>query len=473
MTIILKVNVKKITECFMKTIRNDLFKFEGEVSSKEAFPLALQHVIAMIAGCISPPIILAAAAGLSPEDATILVQMSLIGSALTTFLIIYPIKKFGSRLPMIYGVSFAFVPTMIALAGQFKGMGGSEAIAIIFGAQIIGGLLTIAFGFLLKYIMPYFPPLVAGTVVLCIGLSLYPVAINYMGGGGDVSMPGWGAWQNWLIALVTLSINIGLTHFGKGLTKLSSVLIAMLCGYALSLGFGMVDFTSVRNAAWFSLIRPLHFGIKFDFAAIISIVIIFIVTSIEAIGDMTSTTVGGMDRNPTERELEGGIAGFGLANIFGAFLGILPTATFSQNAGIVSINKVVNKKVFTMAAFIIFVAGLFPKLSSLLTTIPFPVIGGATLSVFAAISMNGIRMITSQPLSLRNTSIVGISVALGFGFTTVVASADASGVYFLPEGLKIAIGASPGVLAAISSVIMNIVIPETEEDRFVEEKIEV
>lgn len=455
----------------MSNTYNNLFKYEAEVSNKESLPLALQHVIAMIAGCIAPPIILAGVIGLSPEDSTILVQMSLIGSALTTLLMLYPIKSIGSRLPMIYGVSFAYLPTMIALGGQFSDLGPKGIISIILGAQLIGAIASILFGYGLRYILPYFPPLVSGTVVLCIGLSLYPVAIQNMGGGGDLNMAGWGSWQYWLVAVITLIANIGFTHFGKGISKLSSVLLAMIVGYVFSFCFNLVDLSSVATAPLFSLIRPMHFGIKFVPSAIVSFVIIFIVTSIEAIGDMSSTTIGGMNRVPTDEELRGGIVGYGVANIVGTFIGTLPTATFSQNAGIVSINKVVNKRVFRQAAIIILIAGLFPKLSALLTSIPAPVIGGATLSIFAAITMNGIRMITSQPLSLRNTSIVGVSVAIGFGFTTVVSAANALGLSFMPSGLEIAIGASPVVLAAISAVLMNIIIPEKEEDKPLENTI--
>ena len=180
---------------------------------------------------------------------------------------------------------------------------------------------------------------------------------------------------------------------------------------------------------------------------------------------MSSTTIGGMDRVPTSDELRGGIVGFGVANVIGAFIGCLPTATFSQNAGIISVNKVINRKVFFQAGLIILVAGFMPKISSLLTTIPAPVVGGATLSVFAAITMNGIRMITEQPLTVRNTSIVGIAIAIGFGFTTIVTTAEGAGITFMPEALKNAIGVSPVVRAAITSILMNIIIPETEADK--------
>lgn len=445
---------------------NGLFTIDGDVSLSQSLPLAFEHLIAMIAGCIAPTLIFAGAAGLSNADSVLLVQMSLIGSALTTLLIIYaPIRLIGNKLPMIYGVSFSYVPTMIALSDQFRDLGPTNIVAIVLGAQLIASIVSLIFGYALKYVLPYFPPLVAGTVVLSIGLSLYPVALNYMGGGGDVSMPGWGGWQYWLIAAITLCANIIFTHFGKGMVSLASVLLSMIVGYIVSYFMGYVDLSAVGEAGWFSIASPMHFGIRFEPSAIAAFVIIFIVTCIEGIGDINSTTIGGMDRPATDDELRGGIMGFSVANIIGSFIGTLPTSTFSQNAGIVSINKVINKKVFTSAAIMILIAGIVPKFSSLLLTIPFPVIGGATISVFAAITMNGIRMITSQPLSMRNTYIVGISVAIGFGFTQVVTAAHNAGVTFMPQSLEVAIGSSPVVLTTLFAFVLNLIIPEKEEDK--------
>lgn len=445
---------------------SNLFTYDKDVSLKQSLPLAFEHLIAMIAGCIAPTLIFAGAAGLDNSDSILLVQMSLIGSALTTLLILYrPIKLIGNKLPMIYGVSFSYVPTMIALSGQFQTLGPRNIVAIVLGAQLIASIVSLVFGYALKYVLPYFPPLVAGTVVLSIGLSLYPVALNYMGGGGDLSMAGWGSWQYWFIAAVTLLTNIIFTHFGKGMISLASVLLSMIVGYILAFFMGYVDLSPVANAGWFSIARPLHFGIRFEGSAIAAFIIIFIVTCIEGIGDMNSATVGGMNRPATSDELRGGIIGFSVANIIGSFIGTLPTATFSQNAGIVSINKVINKKVFISASIMILIAGFVPKFSSLLLTIPFPVIGGATISVFAAITMNGIRMITSQPLSMRNTYIVGVSVAIGFGFTQVVTAAHNAGVSFMPQALEVAIGSSPVVLTTIFAFFMNLLIPEEEEDK--------
>lgn len=444
---------------------SNLFKVDGDVTLKQALPLAFEHLIAMIAGCIAPVLIFAGAAGLTNSDSILLVQMSLIGSALTTLLLVFgPARLIGNKLPMIYGVSFSYVPTMIALSNQFAATGPKNIVAIVLGAQLIASIFSVAFGYALKYVLPYFPPLVSGTVVLSIGLSLYPIALTYMGGGGDVSMPGWGAWQYWLVAGITLLANIIFTHHGKGMVSLASVLLSMIIGYIFALLFNMVDLTPVKEASWFSLAPPMYYGMKFEPSAIVAFIIIFIVTCIEGIGDMNSASIGGLDRVATDDELRGGIIGFSLANVVGSFIGTLPTATFSQNAGIVSVNKVVNRKVFTTASIMILIAGLVPKFSSLLLTIPYPVIGGATLSVFAAITMNGIRMITHQPLTLRNTSIVGISVAIGFGFTQVVTAANNAGVSFMPASLEVAIGSSPVVLTTVFAFMMNLLIPAKTED---------
>ncbi|MGO1581165.1 MAG: uracil-xanthine permease family protein [Peptoniphilaceae bacterium] len=440
---------------------NEIFNYYGNPGIFETIPLSFQHVVAMIAGCITPAIMVASAGGLSLEDSTLLIQMSLIGSGFTTLLMLYAIKGIGSKLPVIFGVSFAYVPTMIAICSQYgASYGNRDIVGVILGAQIIGAIVSILFGASLKYILPLFPPIVSGTVVLVIGLSLYPVAIRYMGGAGAVSLPGWGAWQNWVVGIATLVCGIILNHFGKGMYKLANVLFAMIFGYIISLFFGLVDISGVGSAGWISTIKPMHFGLHFEFSAIISIIILFIVTAIEGIGDMSSTTIGAMNRVPTDNELKGGIIGYGVTNVIGALFGCLPTATFSQNVGIVSTNKVINRKVFTIASIMIIVSGFIPKLSAFLSTIPYPVLGGATLSVFAAITMNGIRMITSQPLSARNASIVGISVAVGMGFTTVCAEAQAAGIEFMSKELLTAIGSSPVVLATIFAVLMNKFIPE-------------
>ena len=436
------------------SISQELFKIDGKPSAAQALPLALQHVVAMIVGCVTPAIIVAGVAGLSSEDSIILIQAALVMSALTTFIQLFPLVKngpvaIGSGLPVIMGISFAYVPTMQAIAGDFN-------IATILGAQIVGGIVAIR---------KFFPPLITGTVVFAIGLSLYPTAINYMAGGTGSSS--YGSWQNWLVAIITLIVVTTLNHYGKGIWKLSSILIGIIVGYIVALVFGMVDFSSVASATFFQLPRPLHFGIEFEPSSCVAIGVLFAINSIQAIGDFSATTTGGLDRMPTDEELNGGIVAYGISNIFCAFFGGLPTATYSQNVGIVSSTKVVARRVFASAAGILLVAGLIPKFSSILTTIPSCVLGGATVSVFASIAMTGVKLITASPMNYRNTTIVGLAIALGMGIT----QANAALASF-PAWVTTIFGKSPVVLATIVAILLNLVLPKEMELTEVEKHVE-
>ena len=437
--------------------RGSIFELNGIPKFQEALPLALQHVVAMIVGCVTPAIIVAGAVGgnsLSAKDRVILIQASLVVSALSTLLQLFPIGKkngftLGSGLPMIMGVSFAYVPSMQAIA---EGYG----ISSILGAQIIGGIVAFVMGILVKKIRVFFPPLITGTVVFTIGLSLYPTAINYMAGGA--SSKTYGSWQNWVVAIITLIIVTALNHYGKGVWKLASILIGIIAGYIVALFFGMVDFSSVSSAAFFQLPKPMHFGIKFEPSACVAIGILFAINAVQAIGDFSATTTGSMDRMPTDEELTGGIVGYGISNIFCAFFGGLPTATYSQNVGIVSTTKVVSRVVMGLAAAILLAAGLIPKFSSLLTTIPYCVLGGATISVFASITMTGIKLITTEPMDFRNTTVVGLAVAVGMGVT----QANASLAQF-PEWMTTIFGKSPVVLATIVAIVLNLTLPKAKK----------
>lgn len=432
-------------------VKASIFELNGVPSFTQAFPLALQHVVAMIVGCVTPAIIIAGVGGLSEKDSVILIQAALIVSALSTLFQLFPFIKtggfmLGSGLPIIMGISFAYVPSMQAIAGDF-------GISAILGAQIVGGVVAILVGFFIKRIRKFFPPLVAGTVVFTIGLSLYPTAINYMAGG--TANPEYGSWQNWLVAIITLAIVTILNHYGKGFWKLASILIGIIVGYIVALPFGMVDFSAISQASVFQLPVPLHFGVKFEISSCVAIGLLFAINSIQAIGDLSATTSGGLDRMPTDNELQGGIVGYGVSNIFSALLGGLPTATFSQNVGIVVTTKVVNRCVLGLAAIVLLVAGLIPKFSSLLTTIPSCVLGGATVSVFASIAMTGMRLISSENLNYRNTSIVGLAAALGMGVTQASSSLAA-----FPAWFTTIFGKSPVVIATIIAVLLNIILPK-------------
>jgi len=434
----------------------------------------------MIVGCVTPAIIIANALGLPQSERVLLIQVSLVMSAVTTLIELFPIGgKLGSGLPVMFGISFAYLPSMQAIAASGGGIAAIAGamlvggiVAVIVGLFVNGGIVAAVVGVFVKKIRRFFPPIITGTVVFTIGLSLYPTAINYMAGGtgntyevvvlrkGLTSALVYGSWQNWAVAAFTLIVVMVMSNKGKGICKLAAILLGMIAGYIVAAVFGMVDLSEVRDAAWFSLPRFMHFGIKFEFSACIALALLFAINAIQAIGDLTATTVGGLNREPTDQELQGGIVTYGLTNVLSAFFGSLPTATYSQNVGIVTTNKVVNRVVFALAGGFLLLAGLIPKFSAILTTIPQCVLGGATITVFSTIAMTGMKLIASETISPRNTTIVGLSAALGVGI-----SQSSSALSQFPESITIIFGKTPVVIATIMAVLLNLILPQENKDQ--------
>ena len=249
-----------------------------------------------------------------------------------------------------------------------------------------------------------------------------------------------------------------LSNHGKGICKLASILLGMAAGYAVAAVMGMVDLSEISNAKWFSLPRFLHFGITFEPSACVALGLLFAINSVQAIGDLTATTVGGLNREPTDRELQGGIIAYGATNILTALFGGLPTATYSQNVGIVTTNKVINRTVFALAGGFLLLAGVVPKFSAILTTIPQCVLGGATVTVFSTIAMTGMKLIASEGISPRNTTIVGLSAALGVGISQASAALSQ-----FPEAITVIFGKSPVVIATLLAVILNLILPKEND----------
>lgn len=430
--------------------KNPLYDFYGRMPRLSVLlPLSLQHVLAAVVGVITPSIIVAGVCGLNESEKMMMIQAALIMTALATLLQLFPVfNRIGAGLPVIMGTSFAYVPTLQTIGGSFN-------IGTILGAEIVGGLVAILFGLFVKQIRVLFPDVVTGTVIFTIGLSLYPTAVRYMAGGSGNEE--FGGIKNWGVALLTFAVVLILNNFAKGILRLGSLFWGIIVGYAAAAILKMVDFSSVTNTtSVISIPQFMHFKIEFVPAACVSLAIVYIVNSVQTIGDLTSTTMGGMDRIPTDRELQGGIITQGLMSIVGAFFGGLPTATYSQNVGIVTVNKVVNRFVFTVAAAILLAAGLIPGLSAVLTTILQCVIGGATLSVFAQIAMTGVRMFTKGGMTPRTVTVVGMSVALGVGISQVSGALAGPG---MPAWVATVFGSSPVVVASIMAIILNLTLP--------------
>ena len=429
----------------------ELLKFDGKPSWGAAFPQAMQHVLAMLIGNITPPMLIAGTCGLSAEEKIMLTQAAMIIGGITTLLQLFPVFGFGMKMPNVMGVAFAYMPILTIIGQQY-------GIAAIFGSQLVAGFVSIFVGMFIGKIRKFFPPIVSGTVVMSIGLSLYKTAISYIGGGSAAQTNGtFGSGKFWFLAILTLIVTLACNFFGKGLVKASGMLIGIVVGYAASLLVGgVVSFADFEAASWFALPRPFYFGMEFHLDAIVMMILMYMVQAVQTIGDVSSTAIGGFGRQCTDQELGGAIKGQGVCGMIGAVIGGLPTDPYSQNVGLICTTKVVARRVFAMVGVIMLLAGIFPKFSGLMATIPQPVLGGATVTVFAAITMSGIQLLNEQPLNYRNRMIVGIALAIGLG---IDAAPDI--LQFVPQLLRNIFGSSL-VVSFLIVFVLNLIIPKDD-----------
>lgn len=427
-----------------------LFEREGFPPIAEMLPCALQHVLASFAGIITPAIIIASVYGWTAQQRTDIIQVALILSAIDTALQAFaPFRRIGGGLPIVMGVSFAFLPALQAMGANFT-------FGTLLGGEIVGGIAAILFGLFYHKLQNLFPPVVTGTVIFTIGVSLYPTAVKYMAGGEGTEL--WGTPQSWIVALITFAVVFGLSNFAKGTLKLGSVFFGMIAGIIVSAPFGMLGFSSVSGASAFALPAFMPYAIEFSPEVCITLAVVYPMVAIQVIGDVSAACLGSMDRMPEERELSGAIVSQGVTSIISAFLGGLPTSALGQNVGIISSNKVINKWVFAIVAAVFAIAGLCPVLSAVLTAIPQPVIGGATVGVFGTITMNGIRMFTKEGLTQRVATIVGTSVVFGLGIWMADGCLAGAG---MPSWISTIIGSNAITPCAIMAIILNLILPPT------------
>lgn len=428
---------------------SELFQLNGKPTFGQAFPQAMQHVLAMLVGNITPPMLIASILSLSAADQIMLTQAAMLIGGITTLLQLFPVLGFGMGLPSVMGVAFAYMPILTMIGTQY-------GIAAIFGSQLVAGFVSIFIGMFMGKIRRFFPPIVSGTVVLSIGLSLYETAITYMGGGSATQSAGtFGSPQFWILAVVTLVVTLACSLFGKGYLKVSGMLIGIVVGYVIALFMGdIVDFSTFNDAGLISVPIPFHFGLEFHADAIIMMILMYVVQAVQTIGDVSSTAMGGFGREATDKELGGAIKGQSICGMIGAIIGGLPTDPYSQNVGLICTTKVVAKRVFLIVGVIMLAAGFCPKFGALMTTIPQPVLGGATVTVFAAITMSGIQLLGEQPMNYRNKLIVGIALAIGVGIDAVP-----DVLQFCPQLAKNILGSSL-MVSFLIVFILNIIVPE-------------
>ncbi len=452
------------------------YEFEGRLPLKEAIPLGLQHVLAMFVGNLTPILIITGICG-SAEFASLqvsLLQNAMLVAGIVTLIQLYAVGPVGGKVPIIMGTSSGFI-------GVFKSVvdimgGGVLAYGAIMGASIIGGLFETVLGVFLKPLRKLFPATVTGTVVLSIGLSLISVGVASFGGGS--SAKDYGSLENLLIALMVMVVILFLKHGTKGLTSSSCILFGILFGYLVcsilplflsTTGIAadgteytkawVLNWNQVAEAKWFAVPELMPVKPVFDLRAILPVMIMFIVTAVETVGDISGCMEGGLGREATDKELSGGIMCDGLGSSLAAFFGVLPNTSFSQNVGLVTMTKIVNRFALACGAIFLVLCGLFPKLAAVVSIMPQAVLGGAAVIMFSSIVISGIQLITKEPLTGRNMTIVSVALGLGYGL-----GANSAVLQGLPDWVGLVFGGSGIVPAAFVAILLNVLLPKEKEE---------
>lgn len=428
----------------------NIFQLDGKVPLGKAIPIGLQHILAMFVANITPMMILASVCGLDQTITAKLIQNAMIVAGLGTLIQLCPVWKLGSKLPVVMGISFTFLNSAIFV-------GTTYGYATIIGCVLIGGIIEGILGLFAKYWIKLISPIVAATVVTAIGFSLLTVGANSFAGGQGAE--NYGVWQNWVIGSVTLLCCICFQIFTKGYLKVISVLFGLIVGYILSICLGVVDFSALQNTKIVSVPAFLPFKPEFNIGAILSFVVIYLVSATETIGDTTALASSALDRNVTDKELAGSIACDGFVSSIGGLFGCTPITSFSQNVGLVAMTKVVNRFTIGTGAIILIVAGIFPVFGALLTTVPQAVLGGCTIMMFGTIVVAGFQMLGKCGYTQRNTTIAALSLSVGLGFTQC---SDMFKIF--PQIVQSVFAQNCVSVVFVLSVILNLVLPKDKDE---------
>lgn len=428
----------------------NIFQLDGKVPLGKAIPIGLQHILAMFVANITPMMILASVCGLDQTITAKLIQNAMIVAGLGTLIQLCPVWKLGSKLPVVMGISFTFLNSAIFV-------GTTYGYATIIGCVLIGGIIEGILGLFAKYWIKLISPIVAATVVTAIGFSLLTVGANSFAGGQGAE--NYGVWQNWVIGSVTLLCCICFQIFTKGYLKVISVLFGLVAGYILSICLGVVDFSALQNTKVVSVPAFLPFKPEFNIGAIISFVVIYLVSATETIGDTTALASSALDRDVTDKELAGSIACDGFVSSVGGLFGCTPITSFSQNVGLVAMTKVVNRFTIGTGAIILIVAGIFPVFGALLTTVPQAVLGGCTIMMFGTIVVAGFQMLGKCGYTQRNTTIAALSLSVGLGFTQC---SDMFKIF--PQIVQSVFAQNCVSVVFVLSVILNLVLPKDKDE---------
>lgn len=425
-------------------------KLYYSVDAKPSFGLSLllaaQHLLAALGGIIAVPLVLGNVLNLPTEDTIILVNAALLVSGIVTIIQCQGIGPIGLRLPSVMGTSFTFVAAALSIGFSEHGVAG------IMGSALVGSLVMIIGSFFMPYVRKLFPPVVTGVVVMMIGLSLVPVAVDWFAGAqkGD---PNYADPANLAMAAFVLVLVIILVQWGKGIFSAAAIVLGIMAGYLVSLALGWINFDSVKNADIIAIPQPLHFGLAFPLSGIVGMSIAYLVTIVEssgnflALGNATQTEISG-------KHLRSGVLCDGLGSAFAAIMSTTPFSSFAQNIGIISLTGVASRYVVTIMGGLLVLAGIFPIFGALVVSIPMPVLGGAGLMMFAMIIAAGIQMLDKIERSRRNGLILAVSIGCGLAVTTRPELLDK-----LPAFFKEIFGSGITV-GSLFALLLNLILPQ-------------
>lgn len=410
--------------------------------------LALQHILAAFAGIIAVPLVVCAALGLSVEETTFMVSATIFASGITTVMQSKGVGPIGSRVSGMMGTDFTFVNPSISVGAKF-------GIAGIVSATISASLVEVVLSRFIKPLMKFFPPLITGTVVSLIGITLLPVSIDWAAGG--FGSADYGSIENLSVAFAIMVFTLLLSHYGKGMLSTAAVFIGMVFGYLICIPLGMVDLTPVADAAWIAVPNILRYGVKFDLAATLSFVPAYVVSTIGTVGIMMAIGEASGQKISSDRAASGVLCD-GVGSMISGFFGAGPNTAFSQNVGLITLTKVASRHVMVIAGIILAILGVFPKISALISVMPSPVLGGVGVIMFGLVAAQGIKSLSAIYLGDRELLIISVAFALGIGVTVKPEILNS-----LPEALKMILssGISTGTLAAL---ILNIVLKDKREE---------
>lgn len=408
----------------------------------KTFSLGFQHVLAMYAGAIIVPLIVGGALGLTFQQLTYLVSIDLLACGIATLLQVWKNRFFGIGLPIMLGCTFTAVGPMIAIGTQY-------GISSVYGSIIISGLIVVLIANFFGKLLKFFPPVVTGSVVTIIGITLIPTAINNMAGGQG--NPEFGNPKFLMLSFGVLAIILLLNKFFTGFIRSVSILLGMIIGTIAASFMGLVDFSKVSEASWVHMVQPFYFGAPtFEVTPILTMTLVNIVSLIESTGVyLALSSICG--QKLSQNDLAKGYRAEGLAIMLGGFFNALPYTAYSQNVGLVQLSGVKSKNTIFTAGFILVILGLVPKIAAITTIIPAPVLGGAMVAMFGMVVAYGIKMLSDVSFDTQgNLLIIACSVGMGLGVTTVPEM-------FAQLPASVQILTSNGIVAgSLTAIILNI-----------------